>query len=91
MATPNPEFAVKSGLALIIPTRNRPDLLRRLLANLEEVSLKPGIEVLERGKEMMRSKRMFRGGRSLGIGYMTRTKLVAVRPRRRLNYSRKES
>jgi len=41
MSMPNPEFAVKSGLALIIPTRNRPDLLRRLLANLEKVSLKP--------------------------------------------------
>lgn len=46
MATPNPKFAVKSGLALIIPTRNRPDLLRRLLANLEEVSLKPDVIII---------------------------------------------
>jgi len=46
MAIPNPEFAVKSGLALIIPTRNRPDLLRRLLANLEELSLKPDVIII---------------------------------------------
>jgi GT2 family glycosyltransferase len=46
MAVPNPKFAVKSGLALIIPTRNRPDFLRRLLANLEEVSLKPDVIVI---------------------------------------------
>ena len=41
MAIPKSVFEVRFGLALIIPTRNRPDLLRRLLANLEEVSLKP--------------------------------------------------
>jgi GT2 family glycosyltransferase len=46
MAVPNPKFAAKSGLALIIPTRNRPDLLRRLLANLEKVSLKPAVIII---------------------------------------------
>ena len=46
MAMLNPEFAVNSSLALIIPTRNRPDLLRRLLANLEELRVKPDVVIV---------------------------------------------
>lgn len=46
MAIPNPEFAEKSGIALIIPTRNRPDLLSRLLVNLEELTVKPDVVII---------------------------------------------
>lgn len=46
MAMLNPGFSLNPGLAVIVPTRNRPDLLRRLLANLEEVTLRPDVVII---------------------------------------------